>query len=486
VTKAASSRPRPTRRLKDGGLPRWIRHTTRTGLYLIFDASAVTAAYWIAYRLRFHSHAFTDRFPITGIDPGWARYTDVMYIIVLLWLLLFFYSSRLYSLRLINPFDRGLRIAKAALLGTAATLVASYLYGRLEYSRLMLVLASPLAFITVALSHMIVGWIDRGLASLEAVSPLLLIGDSKVGRLVRDNILGRHPNAPIHEIAHTPSPEALIELAQKEGIQELVLTQSDVAHDKLLELAETCETLDINFRMIPDLLELRLGEVQMDESLGLPAYRLQHTQLTRANFAAKRIFDVVFSLAVLAMLGIPFIVIVLLIRLDSKGAALYKQKRIGFRGRTFWAYKFRTMIQDAEKSLGAVRELNDQKGGFFKAKSDPRITGIGRILRRYSIDEFPQFINVLKGEMSVVGPRPLAVTTGEMDQLVKQFGTTAKKRMNILPGITGLWQVSGRSDISADQRFALDMFYIEHWSLGMDLEIILKTVPAMVSGKGAY
>ncbi len=224
----------------------------------------------------------------------------------------------------------------------------------------------------------------------------------------------------------------------------------------------------------------------MDESLGLPAYRLQHTQLTRANYAAKRTFDILFSLAALAVFGLPMLLIAVLIRLDSKGPALYRQERLGFRGGTFRAFKFRTMVQDAEAVLDDVRDLNDQKGGFFKSKNDPRVTTVGRWLRRFSIDEFPQFFNVLLGEMSVVGPRPLACRTGEMEQLVRQFGTTAKKRMNILPGITGLWQVSGRSDISSDQRFALDMFYIEHWSLGLDLEIILKTVPAMLAAKGAY
>ena len=133
-----------------------------------------------------------------------------------------------------------------------------------------------------------------------------------------------------------------------------------------------------------------------------------------------------------------------------------------------------------------IKNLNDQKGGFFKAKEDPRITRVGRLLRRYSLDEFPQFINVFLGEMSVVGPRPLAEKTGEMEELIREFGPTAKKRLNILPGITGLWQVSGRSDVSSQQRFALDMFYIEHWSLGLDFQIVMKTVPAMLSGKGAY
>ena len=131
-------------------------------------------------------------------------------------------------------------------------------------------------------------------------------------------------------------------------------------------------------------------------------------------------------------------------------------------------------------------QTTDQKGAFFKAKNDPRVTRVGKWLRRFSVDEFPQFLNVLLGEMSVVGPRPLALTTGEIEALERDFGETAKKRANLLPGITGLWQVSGRSDVTSEQRFSLDLFYIEHWSLGMDLEIILKTPYVMVFGKGAY
>jgi len=196
--------------------------------------------------------------------------------------------------------------------------------------------------------------------------------------------------------------------------------------------------------------------------------------------------DIVLCLIVLVCCAVPFALIALLIKLDSAGPVFFRQERLGYKKTSFEAFKFRTMRADAESRLEGVKELNDQTGGFFKSKEDPRITTIGRWLRRFSLDEFPQFLNVLKGEMSVVGPRPLALRTGEMEELIKEFGPLAKKRLNILPGITGLWQVSGRSDVSSEQRFALDLFYIEHWSLGLDLQIILKTVPAMLTAKGAY
>ncbi|MFH1723650.1 MAG: sugar transferase [Elusimicrobiota bacterium] len=468
------------------GFPRWLRHVVRTALHFACDGAAVTLAFWLAYRMRFHWDWLTVHFPIVGHDPGWGLYASLLYAVVPIWLGLFWYASRLYTRPWASPFDRFLHIGKGTVLGTLATLVATYIYGRLHYSRLLILAAGPLAAVAVSLAHYLVLRFDAWLAEFEAVSPMLVIGRGKVADLVRKNVHLRHPRVPIHRLHRLPGPRQLLEVAEREGAATVVLVHGGVDHAAVLELAEACESAGIDFRMIPDLLELRLGEIQMDESLGLPAYRIQHTQLTRANFAAKRAFDLAFALAVLVILGIPLLLIGLFIRWDSRGPALFKQKRIGFRGAEFEAYKFRTMSTGAETRLDAVRGRNEQKGGFFKAKHDPRVTRVGRWLRRYSIDEFPQFINVLLGDMSIVGPRPLAVATGEMAELVCEFGPTAKKRTNTLPGITGLWQVSGRSDISAEQRFALDMFYIERWSLGLDLEIILKTVPAMLSGKGAY
>lgn len=467
-------------------VPRWLRHAGRVLLHLAADAAAITFAFWAAYRLRFHWGWWTARFPIQGVDPGWGFYAAILYTVVPLWLGILWYSCRVYTRPWLSPYDRFLQLVKGAFLGVLATLAATYIYSRLEYSRQMLLMAWPLAALALSFSHALVLKLDRLVARLERVSPLLLIGNGHVSELIRENVRARHPNVPIHELAQVPEPGGLLALARESGVAEVVLVRSDVDHARLLELAEACESADIGFRMIPDLLELRLGEIQMDESLGLPAYRLQHAQLTRSNYAAKRAFDLAFSLLILAVLGLPLLLIALVIRLDSKGPALYRQKRLGFKGRVFWAYKFRTMVVNAEAALAQVKDLNAQNGGFFKAKDDPRVTRAGKWLRRFSLDEFPQFLNVLKGEMSVVGPRPLAVATGEIEELVGRFGATAKKRLNALPGITGLWQVSGRSDISAEQRFALDMFYIEHWSLGLDLKIILKTIPAMLSAKGAY
>lgn len=467
------------------GIPRWARLTTHRLLRLAGDALAVSLAHYWAYHLRFHSAWLTARVPVIGVDPGWELYARLLWLIVPLWLAAFWYASRLYRQSWPSPFDRWIQTAKGAILSSLAVLATTLLFGRLEYSRLMLLIAGALAGAGVLVSHAVAGVVDDILASMESVSPMLILGGGKAAELLVENLKARHPRLPVFVEEELPTPQALAERLQRDSITEVILTRPRAAQSVLLELAEACENEEVSLRVLPDLLEIRLGELQLDESLGVPAYRLQHTQMTRANYIAKRMFDLAVCAVVAVVLGPFLLLLALLIRLDSPGPALFRQGRLGLRGQVFQAFKFRTMVVDAEKSVKDLKE-KAPAGGFFKAKDDPRVTRVGRWLRRYSLDEFPQFINVALGEMSVVGPRPLAVTTGEMESLIEQFGPTAKKRMNILPGITGLWQVSGRSDISDEQRFALDLFYIERWSLGLDLEIVLRTVPAMLSGKGAY
>ncbi len=467
-------------------IPAWLRNAARTGLHLALDAAAVVASYGLAYLGRFHWDRWVAAFPITGTLPEWGVYASMLWIVVPLWILLFWYSARLYDSPWMSAADRFLKIVKGCFLGTVAALAATYIYSRLEYSRMMLLLALPISVVLVSLSQALVLWLDAWIARHEAARPVLLVGGGAVARVVQDRIRRRHPEAEIHALDDLPPASELERLLAQNPFYEMILFKSSLPHERILEAAELCESHGAAFKMLPDLLELRLGEVQMDQALGLPAYRIQHGSMTRLNFAAKRAFDLVFCLLVLILAGPLCALAALLIKLDSPGPALYRQKRLGFKGRVFEACKFRTMSADAESKIASVKDQNIHGGAFFKAKNDPRVTRVGRWLRRFSLDEFPQFINVFNGEMSVVGPRPLALTTGEMENLMRLFGETAKKRLNALPGITGLWQISGRSDVAGDQRFALDLFYIEHWSLGMDLEIILKTVPAMLSAKGAY
>jgi exopolysaccharide biosynthesis polyprenyl glycosylphosphotransferase len=467
------------------GLPPWLRHTLRTALHLAFDAAAVAAAYRLAFWARFEWGAFLARVPLSGHPDLWANYQGLLYTAVPIWLTLF-HLNKLYTSSWLSAADRFVQIFKACALGTGTTLVAAFMYSQLAYSRLMLAGVFPISLALVCASQTLALWIDGWLARHEAAKPVLLIGGGPVAAILRERIHDRHPGAVIVELDALPPRAELERLLDARAFYEMVLLRTKDARERVLAAAETCDARGVGFKMVPDLLEIRMGEVQMDHHLGLPAYRIKHASLTRANFLTKRALDSVFSVLLLAVTAPLWLVVCALIKLDSEGPILFTQERYGFKGHIFHAFKFRTMVADAEKRIADVKGLNDTKGAFFKAKKDPRVTRVGKVLRRFSFDEFPQFLNVLRGEMSVVGPRPLALTTGELEALERDFGETAKKRANLLPGITGLWQVSGRSDVSSEQRFALDLFYIEHWSLGLDLEIILKTPYVMVFGKGAY
>ncbi|MHB2025456.1 MAG: sugar transferase [Elusimicrobiota bacterium] len=466
-------------------IPPWLRHALREGARLALHAAAVVAAYRLAYWARFGWPILVARFPPSGA-PGWPAYEGLLRPALPIWLLSFWLLAKLYDRPWAAASDRFLATLKGSAAATVAIFAAVHLSNRLEYSRLALALAAGLAAGLAVLADALVRRIDEALARLEAARPVLIIGQGPLARLVRERILRRHPRAEAVELPDMPQADELrAELIRKRYV-EIILLRSAQPHARVLEAAEICEACGAGFKMLPDILEMRLGEIQMDESLGLPSFRIQHLSMTRVNFAAKRAFDLVLSSLILIAASPILLAAALIITLDSPGPVFFKQTRYGHKGRVFLAYKFRTMSAGAEAKVGEIRESAGGGDPFFKAKRDPRVTRAGKWLRRFSLDEFPQFINVLRGEMSVVGPRPLALTTGEAEKLRSLYGETAKKRLNALPGITGLWQISGRSEVGDEERFAMDLFYIEHWSLGLDLEIALKTPGAMIFGKGAY
>lgn len=214
---------------------------------------------------------------------------------------------------------------------------------------------------------------------------------------------------------------------------------------------------------------------------GLPLIHVEKPQYNGAKRFQKRAFDVAFSGAVLIAVLPVLLVVGIAVKLTSRGPVFYMSERIGLDGRPFQMIKFRTMVDGADRMVGALADQNEIDGGvLFKMRSDPRVTPLGKLLRKYSVDEIPQFINVLKRDMSVVGPRPpLAREVGTYDDYVK-------RRLLVRPGITGLWQVSGRSDLSWEDSVRLDLFYVENWSMMADVVIVAKTVRAVIVNSGAY
>ncbi|HYE74229.1 MAG TPA: sugar transferase [Blastocatellia bacterium] len=217
----------------------------------------------------------------------------------------------------------------------------------------------------------------------------------------------------------------------------------------------------------------RLQQQASRHSLAKPRLKVWHR-------AVKRTFDILIALALLPLLLPIFLLVAIVIKLDSSGPVFFIQKRIGYKRRRFQLYKFRTMVAGAEEMLKEIEHLNEKEWPIFKIKNDPRMTRVGKWLRRTSIDELPQFINVIKGDLSLVGPRPMSVRD------VMGLGEDwPERRFSVKPGMTGLWQVSGRSNLSFNQWMQLDLEYVDKWSFALDLKILLKTIPAVISGEGA-
>lgn len=247
------------------------------------------------------------------------------------------------------------------------------------------------------------------------------------------------------------------------------------------DLSWELEKLDIDLLVAPGVVDVAGPRLQMRPVAGLPLIHVEKPQYHGAKRFQKRLFDITFSSAVL-LFGLPLLIpVAIAIKLTSRGPVFYRSERIGLDGNPFEMIKFRTMVDGADRMVEKLAAQNESDGGvLFKIREDPRVTPLGKLLRKYSIDELPQFINVLKRDMSVVGPRP------PLANEVNSYDDYAKRRLLVRPGITGLWQVSGRSDLSWEDSVRLDLFYVENWSMIADLLIAVKTVKAVFGHSGAY
>ena len=249
---------------------------------------------------------------------------------------------------------------------------------------------------------------------------------------------------------------------------------------EILSVMATCQERAIRFSMVPNLFNVLTSRIQVRDIAGVPIFVLDERIFLRSSRILKRSIDLLIG-GISTLLASPVILIVgVLIKLDSRGPIVLAQTRIGKGARPFTVYKFRSMRVDAEALRDSLEDLNESQGPLFKMRRDPRITRVGRVIRKLSIDELPQLINVFKGEMSLVGPRP------PLPSEVDLYESWQRKRFEVLPGITGLAQISGRSDLSFDETLRFDFFYIENWSPLMDVKIMLKTLPGVVLGRGAY
>ncbi len=281
----------------------------------------------------------------------------------------------------------------------------------------------------------------------------------------------------------TKNIENLKYLSIKKNIKEIIITNYSIKDDEFLSLCDWAQTNDIDIKILPNEVQMTKDKIVLDDTLGIPVVFLVSNPVKDFDYFLKRILDIIFSLILLILLLPVFIIISICIKLESKGPILYKQIRIGYKRQKFYCYKFRSMCENAEEQLKELKKDTDTV--FFKMKNDPRITKIGKFIRKYSIDELPQLFNVLKGEMSLVGPRPMLEE--EMIKIEKRYHNyNLSKLFKVIPGITGLWQVSGRSILNDEKKLELEIFYIDNWSLNFDIKILLKTIVVVLFHRGAF
>jgi exopolysaccharide biosynthesis polyprenyl glycosylphosphotransferase len=263
-------------------------------------------------------------------------------------------------------------------------------------------------------------------------------------------------------------------------VQEVIIADPDFPEEQAVELVDQCHRRGVTVRVAPSTMEILVHRAEFVPGASVPLFELRPPVFDGFDYAVKRSFDFVGAIVLIALLSPLLLTIAIAVFVTSRGPILYRSIRPGMGGEPFACFKFRTMRSDADQMQADLESLNEASGALFKIRRDPRLTPIGRLLRRYSLDELPQLFNVVLGQMSLVGPRPLPQRDFE------QLEEWHKKRYLVLPGLTGLWQVSGRSELDFDDLVRLDFLYLERWSVGLDLSILLKTVPAVLSRRGAF
>jgi exopolysaccharide biosynthesis polyprenyl glycosylphosphotransferase len=320
----------------------------------------------------------------------------------------------------------------------------------------------------------------------------LLVGSGKHIEAVAHALAGRARTRVdiVGYISLTPHPqnglrslgavEELPEILVSERVQEVIIADPDFPQDEAVELVDLCHRRGVTVHVAPSTMEILFDRAEFVPGQTVPLFTLRPPVFQGIDYALKRTFDLVLSTVGLVVLAPLLLAVAVAIKLSSRGPAIYQSIRPGMAGKPFYCFKFRTMREHAEQIQADLEPLNEQTGALFKIRRDPRLTRVGRFLRRFSLDELPQLVNVIRGEMSLVGPRPLPMRDFE------RLEEWHKKRYLVLPGITGLWQVSGRAELDFDDLVRLDFLYLERWSVFLDLAILLKTIPAVLSRRGAF
>jgi exopolysaccharide biosynthesis polyprenyl glycosylphosphotransferase len=321
-------------------------------------------------------------------------------------------------------------------------------------------------------------------ARAQYIRRFILVGEGEDLEQIRAE-LRLHLDADIEVVGqlnlNQSSVEELVAMLHEHSVNGVIVSAKHAYFEKVETVIKACEVEGVEAWLVVDFFKTQISRTSMDDFHGRPILVFCATPEVSWQAMIKQVMDFFGSLVLLLLFAVPMLLVALLIKITSPGPVLFVQRRAGLNGQPFMIYKFRTMVSNAEQLKNELERLNEMSGPVFKVSKDPRVTSIGKFLRRFSIDEFPQLLNVLRGEMSLVGPRPLPVYE------VRRFDDVAhRRRLSVKPGLTCSWQVSGRNNVSDFKEWVrLDLEYIDNWSLWLDLKILLRTIPVVLIGTGA-
>ncbi|MFH1542546.1 MAG: sugar transferase [bacterium] len=462
-------------------------------LNILFDAFLVNLAFVLAYFFRFHILIFItpDSLPI------FEQYLSVLVFVTLTWLAIFkliglYESKRETALidDLANLF-LGLSLSSLTLFGLL------FLYRDFWFSRLVIANAWWISFVLLAVRRIASYLIKSGVRKMGwGLKNTLLIGAGEMGQLLAKKLTSNlaHGYRVVGFLDDDPAKtgrsyfglpvfgglERVKEMIVEHQVEEVIIAITHIEADRVLDIITECERFKVQFKLVPGILELIASRIDADEIAGVPLLTVSEIRLQGFNAAVKRSADVLLSLTGILLISPIYLVFGLLVKLTSPGPILFNHNRVGLDEKLFPMFKFRSMVANAEEMLAELKDKSEAEGNLFKIKNDPRMTPLGKFMRRFSVDELPQLFNVLFGQMSLVGPRP------PLPREVEKYSAWHKKRLRVRPGITGPWQVAGRSLLPFDDMVRLDIYYIENWSLWLDIKILLRTIPVVLFGSGAY
>lgn len=464
-------------------------------LLIVTDVFWIFAAFLTAFALRYQAQLFI------AVDPAFqlplTSYLPQVLLLVL-FLLVAFRFSRVYPYQPGRSWVEELwRIATATTVGVILLIVVNLLFRPMLYSRLVFLYTAILVTVYLGVSRLVILGARSHLRRYDiGVHRVLLVGAGDVGRMVMRTLVARpdygwklvgflddNPAKSSTDVGRFKALgpiENAPEVMAAHAIQRMIICLPWQTHRTIQRLLYECEQQQVEAYVVPDLFLLTKNQMKVQVLNGIPLMSTREISIQGWNLLFKRAFDLVVGAAMGVAVSPLLLLIALAIRFETPGPILFRQTRVGKNGQHFICYKFRSMVANADQLRSQIASLNESSGPLFKIRKDPRLTRVGRWIRRYSLDELPQLLNVLRGEMSLIGPRP------NLPAEVAQYQEWMKKRLLVSPGLTGLWQVSGRSDLMFDEMVLLDLYYVENWSVGLDASILLRSVPAVLRATGAY